>query len=53
MADLALLKLVKCTGGNTANSGGDNEVCEITEYGKELYAVYRLRQLEKVLEKKS
>jgi hypothetical protein len=53
MADLALLKLVKCTGGNTANGGGDNEIWEITEYGKELYAVYRLRQLEKVLEKKS
>jgi hypothetical protein len=52
MADLALLKLVKCAGGDTANGGGgDNEIWEITEYGKELYAVYRLRQLERALEK--
>ncbi|GHV41403.1 hypothetical protein AGMMS49546_17190 [Spirochaetia bacterium] len=59
MADLALLKLVKCTGGDTENAAhiasagsGDKEIWEITEFGKELYAVYRLRQLERALAKK-
>ncbi|MDR3172759.1 MAG: DUF4062 domain-containing protein [Treponema sp.] len=47
MADLTLLKLVRCAGG----TGADNEVWEITEYGKELYAVYRIRQLERPIEK--
>jgi len=46
MADFALLKLVKCS--NTEENAGD-EVWEITEYGQELYAAYRLRQLEKNL----
>jgi hypothetical protein len=48
MADFALLKLVCCTGGG---GGPDGEIWEITEYGKELYAVYRMRQLEKPIEK--
>jgi hypothetical protein len=43
MADFALLKLVKCSGS------GDDEAWEMTEYGKEVYTVYRLRQLEKAL----
>jgi hypothetical protein len=42
MADFALLKLVKSSG-----SGGDREIWEITEYGKELYSAYRMRQLER------
>jgi hypothetical protein len=46
MADFSLLKLVKYAGG-AVEGGGDNEVWEITEYGKEIYAVYRMRQLEK------
>jgi hypothetical protein len=50
MADFALLKLVCCTGGNPA-SGSDGEIWEITEYGKEFYAVYRMRQLEKPFER--
>jgi hypothetical protein len=50
MADFALLKLVRCAGGNPA-SGSDSELWEITEYGKELYAVYRMRQLEKPFER--
>ena len=45
MADFTLLKLVKCTGT------GENEAWEMTEYGKEAYAVYRLRQMGKSLDK--
>jgi len=46
MADLSMLKLVKCI--NTNDASGEDEVWEITEYGKELYSAYRMRQLEKV-----
>jgi hypothetical protein len=46
MADFALLKLVKHSGD------GDNEVWEITEYGREVYSAYRLRQLERAFGKK-
>jgi hypothetical protein len=49
MTDFAMLKLVRC-GGGTKN--GDGELWEITEYGKELYSAYRVRQLERSLEKK-
>jgi hypothetical protein len=45
MADFTLLKLVKYSGS------GDNEAWEMTEYGKETYTVYRLRQMEKGLAK--
>jgi hypothetical protein len=47
MADFVLLKLVKCSGS------GDDEVWEITEYGKEIYSAYRMRQLERAFIKKS
>jgi hypothetical protein len=50
MADFALLKLIRCAGGNP-DAGSDGEVWEITEYGKELYAAYRMRQLEKPFER--
>jgi len=46
MADLSMLKLVKCV--NTDDASGEDEIWEITEYGKELYSAYRMRQLEKV-----
>lgn len=46
MADFALLKLVKYSGQ------GDNEIWEITEYGKEVYSAYRMRQLERAFAKK-
>jgi len=51
MADFSALKLVKCA----ASEGGkaDNEVWETTEYGKEHYSAYRMRQLERVFEKKA
>jgi hypothetical protein len=52
MADFALLKLVKCSGSEAGGSAED-EVWEISEYGKELYATYRMRQLEKAFVKKS
>ena len=45
MADLALLKLARCSGS------GDNEAWELTEYGKEVFAVLRLRQMRKHLTK--
>jgi len=47
MADLSLLKLVKCV--NKDDVSGEDEIWEITEYGKELYSAYRMRQLEKPL----
>jgi hypothetical protein len=50
MADFAMLKLVKCVSGEDGSAG--NEIWEITEYGRELYSVYRMRQLEKSLGKK-
>jgi hypothetical protein len=43
MADFNLLGLVRFTGT------GDDEVWELTEYGKELYAAYRMRQFERGL----
>jgi hypothetical protein len=45
MADLALLKLVKRSGD------GDDDAWEMTEYGKEAYAAYRLHHLERALTK--
>jgi hypothetical protein len=50
MADFSLLRLVKYSGAESG--GGDNETWEITEYGKELYALYRIRQLERAFVKK-
>ena len=44
MADFSLLKLVKCT--NSKEDSGE-ETWEITEYGKEIYFAYRMKQLEK------
>jgi hypothetical protein len=49
MADFSLLKLVKCI--NKDDSSGEDEIWEITEYGKEIYSAYRMRQLEKPFEK--
>ena len=51
MADFTLLKLVKCV--NSSPGSGEDEVWEITEFGKELYSAYRIRQLQKVLAKKN
>ena len=51
MADFSVLKLVKCTQSDAKHP--DNEVWEITEYGKGLYSAYRIRQMNRVLEKKS
>ena len=45
MADFAILKLVKYT------KAGDNEAWEITEFGKETFAVFRLRQMRKNMAK--
>jgi hypothetical protein len=50
MADLSMLRLVKCT--NDENVSAGDEIWELTEYGKELYSAYRMRQLEKALVKK-
>jgi hypothetical protein len=50
MADFSVLKLVKCANGE---DGTDNdEIWEISEYGKELYSAYRMRQLERAFVKK-
>ena len=48
MADFSMLKLVRCT--NTDDASGE-EIWEITEYGKELFSAYRMRQLVKVFPK--
>ena len=50
MADYTALGLVRCVNGGKIKT--DNEIWEITDYGRELYAAYRLRQLEKALVKK-
>ena len=50
MADLELLKLVECV--NEIERGADNEIWEISEYGKEVFSLYRMRQMEKNLENK-
>jgi hypothetical protein len=49
MADFSMLKLVRCINDEGTS---DEEVWEITEYGKELYSAYRMRQLEKAVVKK-
>jgi hypothetical protein len=51
MADFSMLKLVRCI--NEEEKGAGNEIWEITEYGKELFSAYRMRQLDKALVKKS
>jgi hypothetical protein len=51
MADFSLLKLARCANGEAGSA--DDEIWEISEYGKELYSAYRMRQLEKVLVKKN
>ena len=51
MADFSMLKLVHCINGEEKSAG--NELWEITEYGKDLYSAYRMRQLEKSLMKKA
>ena len=51
MADLSVLGLVCCINDGEVKAG--DEIWDITGYGKELYSAYRLRQLEKVLAKKS
>ena len=43
MSDLGLLKLVKCTGT------GDDEAWEMSEFGKESFAVFRLHQMRRPL----
>jgi len=52
MMDFALLNLVKCTAKIAPNAPPvDDEDWELTEYGKETYATYRLHHMEKSLEK--
>ena len=46
MTDYALLKLVRCS------VSGEHEVWEMTEYGKETFSVYRLRQMNRNLQKR-
>ncbi|MDR1286399.1 MAG: DUF4062 domain-containing protein [Treponema sp.] len=46
MADFALLRLAKCS------AAGDEEVWEITGYGRELYAAYRMHLLERAFKRK-
>jgi hypothetical protein len=49
MADLSMLKLVRCINKNEGT--GEDEIWEITEYGKELFSAYRMRQLKKAFVK--
>ncbi|MCL2139051.1 MAG: DUF4062 domain-containing protein [Treponema sp.] len=51
MTDFAVLNLVRCVNCNDGKA--DDEIWEITEYGRNLYSVYRIRQLEKTLAKKT
>jgi len=47
MADFTLLKLMRFIGTDSLSQEGqkDNEAWEMTEYGKEVFAEYRLRQM--------
>ena len=49
MTDFALLKLVKCTRASNPNGSGDDEEWQMTEFGKEVFAVYRLRQMNRTV----
>ena len=51
MADFSALNLVRNTNSNEAKAG--DEIWEISDYGRELYSVYRVRQLEKAMVKKT
>jgi hypothetical protein len=46
-ADLSLLKLFRCKNNNEGSN--ETDIWEITEYGRELYSAYRMRQLNKAL----
>jgi hypothetical protein len=50
MADFSMLKLVRCV-NKSEKAAAEDEVWEITEYGKELFSAYRMRQLEKAFQK--
>ena len=59
MADFAMLKLVKCVNEIDSETSAEikpaeikamDEIWEITEYGKEVFSAYRMRQLEKAIE---
>ena len=54
MADFSMLKLVKCINEIDTKTPAEmktmDEIWEITEYGKELYSAYRMKQLEKAIE---
>jgi hypothetical protein len=47
LTDLSILKLVK----RTETGDRETEIWELSEYGKELYALYRTRQMERALAK--
>jgi hypothetical protein len=49
MSDLSLLKLFRCKNNN--EDASDADAWETTEYGRELYSAYRMRQLNKALGK--
>ena len=54
MADFSMLKLVKCVNEINTETSAEmkmtDEIWEITEYGKELYSTYRMKQLENAVE---
>jgi hypothetical protein len=51
MADFSALKLVRCFNDDEGKT--DDEIWEITQYGKEIFSAYRVSQLEKALGKKA
>jgi len=53
MADLSLLKLVRSAGKKEGadENAGDDELWETTDYGRELYSAYRMRQLNRAFGK--
>ncbi|MCL2244416.1 MAG: DUF4062 domain-containing protein [Treponema sp.] len=53
MADFSMLKIVRCINeisAETPENKMTDEIWEITEYGKELYSAYRMKQLENAVE---
>ena len=51
MADFSVMNLVRCVNHGAAKAA--DEIWEITEYGKAVFAVYRKRQFERALAKRN
>jgi len=51
MADFTLLKLIRSFKESKNGFVGDDEAWEVTEFGREVFAAYRLRQMNRVMQR--